>query len=213
MSLDRHSSLTDRTKRSANAFKFGLRGGSRRHFTPPAARVSRNSAQNFGIAIRQNVATVVQRSQLLQRRIARNLAHPARIRMIGDSRYGHSAAAQVNEKSDNSTSPGLASRPRFRVSPGRPSSGTTSGGVPSRTVGPRRSIWAAGVFVSVRRPVNQRARTSRAASLRLRTKTRIPKRKEWMIWSTDPSFKTPSRSLAEPTVRNRKLPISNYHGL
>src|SRR5215471_18659808 len=29
---DRHSSLTDRTQRSAKAFKFGLRGGSRRHF-------------------------------------------------------------------------------------------------------------------------------------------------------------------------------------
>jgi len=35
---DRHSSLTDRTYRSAKAFKFGLRGGSRRPFTPPLPR-------------------------------------------------------------------------------------------------------------------------------------------------------------------------------
>ena len=41
------SSLTDRTQRSAKAFKFGLRGGSRRPFTPPTAKVSRNSAQNL----------------------------------------------------------------------------------------------------------------------------------------------------------------------
>jgi hypothetical protein len=34
LTIDRHSSLTDRTQRSAKAFKFGLRGGSRRHFTP-----------------------------------------------------------------------------------------------------------------------------------------------------------------------------------
>jgi hypothetical protein len=32
--LGRHSSLTDRTQRSAKAFKFGLRGGRRRPFTP-----------------------------------------------------------------------------------------------------------------------------------------------------------------------------------
>jgi len=34
ISLDRHSSLIDRTQRSAKAFRFGLRAGSRRHFTP-----------------------------------------------------------------------------------------------------------------------------------------------------------------------------------
>ena len=38
---------TERTHRSAKAFRFGLRGGSCRHFTPPAAKLSRNSAQNL----------------------------------------------------------------------------------------------------------------------------------------------------------------------
>ena len=52
----------------------------------------------LGVAILQNVATAVQISQLLQRRIARYLAHPVRIRMIRESRNGHPPAAQVNEK-------------------------------------------------------------------------------------------------------------------
>src|SRR5260370_16727903 len=47
ISFDRHSSFTVRTQRSAYEFRFGLRGGSRRHFTPPADSVSRNEAQNF----------------------------------------------------------------------------------------------------------------------------------------------------------------------
>jgi hypothetical protein len=34
-------------QRSAKAFQFGLRGGSRRHFTPAIAKVSRNSGQNL----------------------------------------------------------------------------------------------------------------------------------------------------------------------
>jgi hypothetical protein len=52
----------------------------------------------LGIAILQHLATAVQISHLLQRRIARYLAHPARIRMIADSRDRHPPAIQVNEK-------------------------------------------------------------------------------------------------------------------
>jgi hypothetical protein len=49
----------DRTHRFTKAFKFGLRGGRRRHFTPSAARVCRNSAQNFA-SRSSKVATAVQ---------------------------------------------------------------------------------------------------------------------------------------------------------
>jgi hypothetical protein len=42
---DRHSSLTDRTQRSAKAFKLGLRGGSRRHWP-----VSSVAAKNYSKA-------------------------------------------------------------------------------------------------------------------------------------------------------------------
>jgi len=45
ISLERHSCLTDRTQRSVNAFRFGLRGGSARHFTFPVANMARNEAQ------------------------------------------------------------------------------------------------------------------------------------------------------------------------
>jgi hypothetical protein len=58
--LDRHCSLTDRTQRSAKAFEFGLRGGSRRHFTPCRQGLPELSAE-LGVAILQNVATAVQR--------------------------------------------------------------------------------------------------------------------------------------------------------
>jgi hypothetical protein len=41
------------------------------------------------------------------------------------------------------------------LGPGHPSSGTNTGGVPSRTVGPRSSILAAAVFVSARRLLSE----------------------------------------------------------
>jgi hypothetical protein len=47
INLDRHSSLADRTKRSAKAFRFVLPAGSAMVFTPPAASTDRNDAQNF----------------------------------------------------------------------------------------------------------------------------------------------------------------------
>jgi len=47
ISLDRHSCLTERTQRSANAFRFGLWAGSEIVFTPPLASADRNVAQNF----------------------------------------------------------------------------------------------------------------------------------------------------------------------
>ena len=39
MSLEMHPTLTDRTHRSANAFRFGLRAGSLRHLTPSDRRI------------------------------------------------------------------------------------------------------------------------------------------------------------------------------
>jgi hypothetical protein len=44
MRWSRHSSLIDRTNLSANAFKFGLRGGRRRYSTPADSRMARNDA-------------------------------------------------------------------------------------------------------------------------------------------------------------------------
>src|SRR5215472_4776489 len=95
---DRHSSLTDRTQRSAKAFKLGLRGGSRRHFTPPAASVSQKFRAELGIAIVQHVATAVQMADPRQGRVASYLTHPARLRMVCDARDGDLSALQVNEK-------------------------------------------------------------------------------------------------------------------
>src|SRR5260370_15649809 len=47
ISLDRHSSLTDLTQRSANEFKFGLLAGRRIVSTLPDSISSQNDVQNF----------------------------------------------------------------------------------------------------------------------------------------------------------------------
>src|SRR5258707_15744583 len=47
ISLDRHSSLTDLTQRSAYAFRFGLLAGNRSGFTFPVLISSRNDWQSF----------------------------------------------------------------------------------------------------------------------------------------------------------------------
>src|SRR5215471_13561129 len=44
---DRHSSFAERTQRSANAFRFGLRAGNFRGLTLPARITSRNTRQNL----------------------------------------------------------------------------------------------------------------------------------------------------------------------
>jgi hypothetical protein len=44
---DKHSSFTDRTQRSANAFRFGLRAGNFSGRTLPALITSRNTGQNL----------------------------------------------------------------------------------------------------------------------------------------------------------------------
>src|SRR5215471_21590154 len=95
---DRHSSLTDRTQRSAKAFKLGLRGGSRRHFYASCCQGLPEFGAELGIAIVQPVATAVQMSRLLECRVASCLAHPTRIRMICDSSDGDPSAVQVDEK-------------------------------------------------------------------------------------------------------------------
>ena len=47
MKPERHSLLIDPIHRSAYAFKFGLRGGSRTVFTPADSRMFRNLRQYF----------------------------------------------------------------------------------------------------------------------------------------------------------------------
>src|SRR5205823_14441753 len=47
MSLDKHSLLIERTQRSANEFRFGLRAGRVSGRTPAERSVSRKGAQNL----------------------------------------------------------------------------------------------------------------------------------------------------------------------
>src|SRR6516225_2178968 len=76
MKCERHSLFTERTHRSAKAFRFGLRGGSRRHFTPPVASVFRKSAAELRIAVVQHIAMAAQISPSLVHRVAGHLGHP-----------------------------------------------------------------------------------------------------------------------------------------
>src|SRR6516162_1416691 len=95
---DRHSSLTDRTQRSAKAFQFGA---VRRKSQTLHARCCQGSAEcraELGIAIVQQVAAAVEMSHPVQCRVASYLTHPACIRTIRDSGDGDPSAVQVNEK-------------------------------------------------------------------------------------------------------------------
>ena len=65
----------DRT-RSENAFRLGLRGGSRRHFTPRPARVSPEFSAELRIAVVEHVPMLAQTSGFLVNRIAGHLRHP-----------------------------------------------------------------------------------------------------------------------------------------
>src|SRR5215472_13762458 len=96
-SFDKHSLLTERTHRSANAFRFGLRGGSRRHLTAPVASVFRKSAQNFAS---RSCSTWRWRRRYpdSSSSVADHLGHPLLSRMARDARQAYAASFQMQEE-------------------------------------------------------------------------------------------------------------------
>src|SRR5215471_9469429 len=76
MKWERHSLFTERTHRSAKAFKFGLRGGSTQAFhTSGCQRLSEISAE-LRIAVVQHIAMAAQISRFLVHPVAGHLGHP-----------------------------------------------------------------------------------------------------------------------------------------
>jgi len=60
ISLARHSCFTERTQRSANAFRFGLRCGSRRDWTRSGRQHFVECGTEFGVPVVQHVTAVAE---------------------------------------------------------------------------------------------------------------------------------------------------------
>ncbi len=95
-STGRHSSFTERTQRSANAFRFGLRVGNFRGLTLLAWITSPNTGQNLPSRSCERVATVCQKAPILHRYISRLLLHPLLVRIRRDpGQHLHVGANEV----------------------------------------------------------------------------------------------------------------------
>src|SRR4029453_4935433 len=98
ISFDKHSSFTDRTQRSANAFKFGLRGGRVMHFTPPLAKRLPERCAELRITIGQNGSDVAEMPRRLINSVASNLLHPQLGGMPRDPAQGGAPRLKVKKK-------------------------------------------------------------------------------------------------------------------
>ena len=86
ISFARHASFTDRTQRSAYAFRFGLRGGKshRPHTTVPDGLVERGAV--LGVSIVNQIPMVGEATHLGHPEVPRDVGHPAFVREGGYSR-------------------------------------------------------------------------------------------------------------------------------
>jgi hypothetical protein len=92
------SSFTDRTKRSANAFNWGDRGGRGTRLTPASSRSCLKAAQHF--VSRSWIRYGLKASPPLHRHIAGDLLHPGLIGMGCDACNMDTTRIQLNEKQD-----------------------------------------------------------------------------------------------------------------
>src|ERR1700756_2019146 len=98
MSLDKHSLLIERTQRSANGFRFGLRAGRVSGRTPAERSVSRNGAQNF-VSRSCRTKRIGSRAPSIGSTTRRvNLHHPIFGGMSGYSSQGDAARLQVQKE-------------------------------------------------------------------------------------------------------------------
>jgi hypothetical protein len=92
INLERHSCLTERTQRSANAFRFGLRGGSVSALYTACGQYRLEGCAELPVAIMQNIALLKETSRCLICRITSHLLHP---RFGGMPRYAGNANASA----------------------------------------------------------------------------------------------------------------------
>ena len=85
ISFARHSSFTDRTQRSAYAFRFGRRGGNRTGLTPLSRTASSNAAQYLPSRSCHQIPMVGEAAHISHREVPRDLGHPAFVREGGYS--------------------------------------------------------------------------------------------------------------------------------
>src|SRR5581483_2936424 len=89
MSCDKHSSFTDRTQRSANAFRLGLRAGNFSGVTLPAFNHLPKPWTELPITIVQQIAAVREKAPILHRHVASLLLHPQLVWIRGYTRQAH----------------------------------------------------------------------------------------------------------------------------
>jgi hypothetical protein len=85
MTLDKRSSFTDLTQRSAYAFRFGLRAGNASGSTRPDEMTARNE---FHVPIMQEIATVPEDAAFLHSRVPGDFLHPRFVRVTGNPGAG-----------------------------------------------------------------------------------------------------------------------------
>ena len=96
----RHSSFTDRTQRSAYAFRFGLRGGNRTGLTPPSRTASSNAGQYLPSRSCIRDRWLARPPTSAHREVPRDLGHPAFVREGGYSRDLDPTRRHMDDKQD-----------------------------------------------------------------------------------------------------------------
>ena len=97
----------ERTKRSANAFKFGDRGGRRMRWMPSRSSALRNSAEYFCISVENQIPLAAKKSVFGIGDITRNLGHPAIVRVRCDAGDVHRPRCDVDEEQEVIRDPSL----------------------------------------------------------------------------------------------------------
>src|SRR4051794_23264092 len=95
----RHSDLTDKTTRSANAFKFGLRG--QQEWLQAA--IPQQAAKRGGverIAVQNEVVHAAEETVAGVEQVPRELRYPHLVRVTGDAGYLHGARLELHDEED-----------------------------------------------------------------------------------------------------------------
>ncbi len=98
-SLERHSCVTERTHLSANAFRFGLRGGIFKHYAFRRQHIVEGGTE-FRISVMQHVAALTESASRVVDGVARHLSDPRFCGVACDASERDAPGLQMNEEQD-----------------------------------------------------------------------------------------------------------------
>ena len=93
-----HSSFTEHTQRSANAFRFGLRAGNFRGLTSPAWITSRQHRTELAVAIVQQERLCARKPSILHRYVSCLLLDPLLVRIRCDPGQADAPRLRLDEE-------------------------------------------------------------------------------------------------------------------